>query len=106
MPLRQFAANSPVFCRNDASTAMYIVCSGTVEITDGATRQFQIGPGEIFGELALMEESHRKESATACTATEVAVVDRAMFLKLIATEPELALQIMQAIAERVRSGFA
>lgn len=106
MPLHRFAANSPVYCRNDASAAMYIVCSGTVEITDGATRQFQIGPGEIFGELALMDEGHRKDSATACTATEVVVIDKPMFLKLIASEPELALQIMQAIAERVRGGAA
>lgn len=81
---------------------MFIVCSGTVEIADGEGRQYQIGPGEIFGELALVSEHTRQHSATACAATEVAIITEPTFHRLVAAEPELALQIMQIMAARLR----
>ena len=101
IPLHRVAASSPVYREGEEGTSMYIVCSGAVEITNGTT-QHLLGSGEIFGELALIEEATRKESATACGATELAIIDKATFRRLIATEPELALQIMQVMAVRLR----
>ncbi len=61
-----------------------------------------LGPGGIFGEMALIDDGPRAAAALACEATEVAVIDKPTFQALVRDEPEFALQIMHLLTERIR----
>ena len=81
---------------------MYVVRSGAVDVITFGKVLERIGPGGVFGEMALIDDAPRAAAALASVATEVAVIDKPTFLTLIAEEPEFALQIMKLMAERVR----
>jgi CRP/FNR family cyclic AMP-dependent transcriptional regulator len=102
IPLRTFGAGERIFLENDSGNAMYVVRSGAVDVISFGRVLDHIGPGGVFGEMALIDDAPRAAAALACQPTEVAVIDKPTFLTLIAEEPEFALQIMKLMAERVR----
>jgi len=102
IPSRHFDAGERIFLEQDSGTAMYVVRSGAVDVITFGKVLERIGPGGVFGEMALIDDAPRAAAALASVATEVAVIDKPTFLTLIAEEPEFALQIMKLMAERVR----
>jgi CRP-like cAMP-binding protein len=102
IPTRRFDAGERIFLEQDTGTAMYVVRSGAVDVITFGKILERVGPGGIFGELALIDDAPRAAAALASVPTEVAVIDKPTFLTLITEEPEFALQIMKLMAERVR----
>ena len=102
IPSQHFDAGERIFLEQDSGTAMYVVRSGAVDVITFGKVLERIGPGGVFGEMALIDDAPRAAAALASVATEVAVIDKPTFLTLIAEEPEFALQIMKLMAERVR----
>ncbi|HEY8246793.1 MAG TPA: Crp/Fnr family transcriptional regulator [Hyphomicrobium sp.] len=102
IPTRRFDAGERIFLEQDTGTAMYVVRSGAVDVITFGKILERVGPGGIFGELALIDDAPRAAAALASVPTEVAVIDKPTFLTLITEEPEFALQIMRLMAERVR----
>jgi signal transduction histidine kinase len=104
---RRFAANAEIFHEGDPGDGVYFVKDGLVEISSivgGNTRHIfsQLGPGEIFGEMAVIE--HRPRSATAIAAkdTDVYFIPRGEMLSLIERSPALAFSLLQQISHRLR----
>lgn len=102
IPLQNFAAGERIFLEQEPSDAMYIVCRGAVDVVSFGRVLDKVGPGGVFGEMALIDDAPRNAAAQASQPTEVAVIDKRTFLTLISEEPEFALQIMKLMAERVR----
>ncbi len=102
IPSLHFDAGERIFLEQDSGTAMYVVRSGAVDVITFGKVLERVGPGGVFGEMALINDAPRAAAALASAATEVAVIDKPTFLTLIAEEPEFALQIMKLMAERVR----
>jgi len=102
IPLRRFDAGERIFLEQERGMAMYVVRSGAVDVITFGKILERVGPGGVFGEMALIDDAPRAAAALASVPTEVAVIDKPTFLKLIAEEPEFALQIMKLMAERVR----
>ena len=102
IPLRTFDAGERIFLEQDVGETMYIVRSGAVDVISFGNVLERVGPGGIFGEMALIDSAPRSAAALANEPTEVGVIDKSMFLRLVAEEPEFALQIMRVMAERVR----
>ena len=102
IPVRRFEAGERIFLEQDAGHAMYVVSTGAVDIISFGTVLERVGPGGVFGEMALIDDAPRAAAALASRPTEVAVIDKPTFLTLIAEEPEFALQVMKLMAERVR----
>ena len=81
---------------------MYVVLEGKVSISiRGAVVQF-VGPGAVFGEMALIDQSPRTATATAKTECKLAVIPEKRFLFMVQTTPHFALQIMKVMADRQR----
>ena len=97
-----FDAGATIFTKGDPGTAMYIIASGEVELTDGA-RTVRIGPGESFGEMALIDRRPRSTDAVAVVPTELASISQGLFLVLIQETPYFALEIMHSLTERLRA---
>jgi CRP-like cAMP-binding protein len=102
VPFRHFDAGERIFLEHDAGDCLYVVRSGHVDVITFGTVLESVGPGGIFGEMALIDDGPRAAAALAAEASEVAVIDKEMFHTLVREEPEFALRIMHVLTERIR----
>jgi len=91
-----------IFRAFDMGAEMYVVLEGQVELTIGSNVVETLGPGEPFGEMALIDQAPRVATATAKTACKLAVIPEKRFLFMVQTTPHFALQIMKVMADRLR----
>ena len=85
---------------------MYVVLEGNVAISiRGAVVQY-VGPGAVFGEMALVDQSPRAANAAAETDTILLGINRQVFLNLIKSDPTFGASLLTAVAERVRNTAA
>ncbi len=108
LTLRQYAAKSSIFYQGDDGNSLYLVKSGQVRIfinsSDGSeTSVILCGqPGQIFGELAVIDGLTRSASAVALTETAVYTIDRNNFQHLMKQYPIVALNFMGILSKKVR----
>ena len=86
---------------------MFGVISGRVELRMANGHSFHLGPDDTFGEMAMVDSSHRAAPPRWPTrASTVAVIDKHRFLFLVGETPNFALQVMGSLAERLRAAQA
>ena len=100
---RQVKPNTTIFSEKMPAEALYIVKSGKIKISVMESEGeeiglLELGPGDFFGELALIQESSRAVTARAETAVEVIMLARKDFLALLDLDPRVAAKITLAIA--------
>ena len=103
-----FSAGQTIFSAEDKGPAMhmYVIIEGEVEILIGSKQLEVLGPGEIFGEMALIDDGPRSAAAVARTDTRVAAVNRRRFEFMVQETPFFALAVMQILADRLRRSDA
>lgn len=101
--VERYAAGETIFAKGDPGDRMFVITAGTVSIEDEDGPIDTLGPGELFGELALIDAAPRTASAVAQTDCTVAPIDRSRFLFLVQQTPYFAVQVMQTMAERMRA---
>ena len=104
---RRFAASAEIFHEGDSGDGVYFVKDGLVEISSvvvGDARHVfsQLGPGEIFGEMAVIEHRPRSATVSALKDTEVYFIPRGEMLSFIERSPGLAFNLLQQISHRLR----
>jgi signal transduction histidine kinase len=103
---RHFAAQDRIFGEGDPGDGVYFVKDGLVAISslDGAGSRVlsELGPGEIFGEMAMIEHRPRSATATAAKDTDVYFLPRGEMLSFIQRSPLLAFSLLQSISRRLR----
>jgi CRP/FNR family cyclic AMP-dependent transcriptional regulator len=102
-----FAPGQTIFRAGEPGGAMHVVLSGSVEVSvvDEDARPVVLGsagPGEIFGELSLLDGEPRSASATAREATRTFLIDRDDLERLFSRRPGAALDILQVLSRRLR----
>ena len=85
-----------------AGLRMYAVIEGHVTVSIGGNMVERLGPGGVFGELALIEPSPRMASVTAQSDCSLLPINRTAFLLLVRTSPEFAGSLLGSLAERLR----
>ncbi len=85
-----------------ATMHMYVIIEGQVEILIGSKTLELLGPGEIFGEMALIDDGPRSAAAVAKTDCRMAAVNRRRFEFMVQETPFFALAVMQILADRLR----
>jgi CRP-like cAMP-binding protein len=80
---------------------MYIILEGEIEIRSAIAVLDKVGPGGIFGEMALIGDHRRTASAFAATDCRLAAINERRFLFLVQETPFFALHIMRVLAERI-----
>jgi CRP-like cAMP-binding protein len=89
--------------QGNVGDSLFIIEDGAVDIVDeraGGRKIATLGPGEIFGEMALLTGEPRTATAIATTDTRVWLIFKAEFDRLLATSPELAADIRALASER------
>jgi CRP/FNR family cyclic AMP-dependent transcriptional regulator len=98
---------APIFSKDDPGNSLYAVISGTVKISisspEGRNAILNlIGPGEVFGEMSVLDGQSRSADATANTNCEIFVVDRRDFLPFVRSQPALAMKFIELLCTRIR----
>ena len=78
----------------------FVIDEGTAEVTRGGEHVADLGPGDFFGELALLEEDRRTATVTASSPVRVIVMTRQSFRALDRTMPGVHATVAKAIAAR------
>jgi len=99
-------AGEAIFRTYDMGSEMYVVLEGQVELTIDSNVLEVLGPGEPFGEMALIDQAPRIATATAKTPCKLAVIPEKRFLFMVQQTPHFALQIMKVMADRLRKANA
>ena len=107
MHLCDFPAGSRIFRRGDPGAALYVIAQGAVEISVDTTtgRRVllgQLGPGDFFGELSLLDGRERTADAQATEATRAVEIDRGALEALFRKHPDAALDVLGVIGRRLR----
>ena len=96
-----------IVSKGDPGNSLIAVISGTVKISvtspDGRSAILNlIGPGEIFGEVAVLDGHARTADATANTNCEIYVIDRRDFIPFVRSQPALAMKFIELLCTRLR----
>jgi diguanylate cyclase (GGDEF)-like protein len=94
------SAGDVIFEAGEEGRSMYVVASGEVELVFPVGRSpKRLGPGECFGELAVLTPGHRRTAtARAVESGELRVIDEAAFSGLVSSRPRFTLQLLQGIS--------
>lgn len=95
-------AGETLFRAGDPGREMFGVVSGQIHLLRGDQLVATVDPDHTFGEMAIIDDAPRTLTAVAAAPSEVAVIDRQRFLFLVHETPMFAIQVMQALASRIR----
>lgn len=98
----RYAKSKAIVQEGQAGVRMYVVLKGTVEITIRNNTVGEIGPGGMFGEMALITHEERVASAIAKTDCELLAINRNVFLDLVRSNPGFAFSLLGAVGNRAR----
>jgi len=107
MRQRDFPAGSRIFRRGDPGAALYVISHGAVEISVETTTGKkvvlgQLGPGDFFGELSLLDGRERTADAHAMEPTGAMEIDREALEGLFRKHPGAALDVLTVSGKRLR----
>jgi CRP-like cAMP-binding protein len=100
---RSLEVGEVIYREGEAGSHMYGIVEGSVELRKSGAVVAVLGADDIFGERALIDERPRDLTAVAATPTVIAEIDRYLFLFLIDQSPTFALDVMGALASRLRA---
>ena len=105
---RRYRRNETIFHQGDPGDSLYIIESGAVKIVlpspEGEDEAIiaTLGPGDFFGELALLDGAERSATAIAHEATTALVLRRHAFGQLIDTVPALRHELLAGLVAELR----
>ena len=97
-----FDRRKPIVQEGQAGLRMYVVLEGRVAVSIGNSVVERLGPGGVFGELALVEQSPRLASVVAETDCSLLPIHSKAFLALVESSPEFAHSVLISLADRLR----
>jgi CRP/FNR family transcriptional regulator, cyclic AMP receptor protein len=104
---RQLAAGELLFRKGDPGNALFGIRRGQIRIETGTSggRRLTLnfmGPGDLFGEVALLDGESRTAAATAGEPTELFVLRREDFLACLEREPKAAIKLIRLLCRQIR----
>lgn len=104
---RQFARDEIVFHRDDPAGHVFLIAAGTVKISipDESGHEVLVAlerGGDVFGELALFDDSPRSATVTAITETFALALSRTDFIGVLERNPEAMRKMLALLARMVR----
>ncbi|HYT60567.1 MAG TPA: cyclic nucleotide-binding domain-containing protein [Haliangiales bacterium] len=105
--LKAYKAGRNIFQEGDPGDGLYIVVEGKVQITclvgqDQRRVLSRLGPGDFFGEMAVLDSQPRSATATAEVDTQVYFIFRDDLLKILARSPSLSVSLVKEFSMRTR----
>src|SRR5918911_229744 len=104
---RQLESGEVLFQKGDKGDALYGVRRGRVRIETGTAGGGRLalnvlGPGDLFGEIALFDGQPRTADAIAAEPSELFMVRRSDFLGFLEREPRITIRLLELLCQRIR----
>ena len=104
---RRYGGDQVIFNEGDPGASLYVIMQGRVKIArsspDGKERTIALlGPGDLFGELALLDGDARSADAVALEDSQVLVVPREEFRAFLMEHPQVAMGLLVVLSRRLR----
>jgi CRP-like cAMP-binding protein len=96
-----FRSGKTLIKEGTAGREFFVLADGTAEISRKGKRIDTAGPGEFFGEMALLTDQPRNATVTTTSDVDALVITAASFRTLVESNPLIALKVMRAVADRL-----
>jgi CRP/FNR family transcriptional regulator, cyclic AMP receptor protein len=100
------AAGDILISEGDDGEEFFVILDGRARVSRGGRKVAILGPGDAFGELALLDRAPRNSTVVAETEMELVVLGRREFADLIDEVPGFARKLLSATAHRLREADA
>lgn len=99
--------NTRLFRQGDKGDAMYLIESGRVRISirdddDAEVILAELAQGDFFGEMSIIDGRQRSADAKVIEDAQLAILSRESFLSFVRTNPDVALEMLSALTDRLR----
>ena len=105
--VRTYAEGDSVVEEGDDGDELFVVLTGNVKVHSGGATIIELGPGEHFGEMALVDKAPRSASVTAVEESRVLSIKRSDFFDMIRKDHDVAVKLLWSflgvLAKRLRS---
>src|SRR3954465_7410747 len=99
---RHVSAGSDVVVQGDSGVGFFVILGGEAQVTVDGEERRSLGPGDYFGEIALLnQDAIRSATVTARTDLDLAGITSWQFRPLVHEEPDIAVQLMATLAQRM-----
>jgi CRP/FNR family transcriptional regulator, cyclic AMP receptor protein len=98
----RYGANRVIVRQGARGDSFFVIAEGEATVRQGTRKIGTLGPGDFFGEMALLDGRPRSASVTADTPLVTVRLTRAAFTKALDANPALARAIMAELAARIR----
>src|SRR5947209_9293938 len=107
LTVHDYPKSATIFRKGDPGDAMYLVDVGKISISitdaDGHTVTLaELGPGDFFGEMAMLDGQGRSATAIATEESRIAKLTRDDFLLFMKSDPRVTLELLNALTHRLR----
>lgn len=92
-----------IFRQGEHGDTMYVIQEGELEVIVNDTVIETLGKGDLFGEMALIDEQERSASLRAKTGARLVEINVPQFENLVHKTPYFALDVMRLLAQRLRA---
>jgi voltage-gated potassium channel len=83
--------------------ALHVIIEGKASVSADGTRIATLGPGDYFGEIAVLDRVDRTATVTAVTQLRLLALDATSFRRLVRSDPALAATLPDVISDRLRN---
>ena len=90
-----------VITEGETGREFFVLVEGTAEVVRGGKKVAAIGPGDFFGEIALIAKTPRNATITTTSPVRALVITDRAFRQLLDRSPQIAVGVLQALAERL-----
>ena len=95
-------AGKTLIKEGDSAREFFVLIDGTADVTQGGKKIGRMmGPGDFFGEIALVVKAPRTATVTTATPVRALVITDRAFRQLLEHSPEIAVVVLTALAERL-----
>jgi len=103
---KKYKAGKTICKEGTAGDAMFVVLDGELEVSAGGRLIEVAKPGDVVGEMALIDTRERSATVVAKTDCRLVPIDEKRFLLLVHQTPIFALLVMRTMADRLRRMIA
>lgn len=96
-------AGTMIAREGERGIGLFVILEGECEVTIGGKRKAKLGPGDFFGEVALLDGGPRTATVTSLTPVKLVGLTGWVFRGLLMEHPSIALKTLEALAGRLRS---
>ncbi|MFQ5936118.1 MAG: Crp/Fnr family transcriptional regulator [Acidiferrobacterales bacterium] len=104
---KTFPRNTIVINEGDTTDSLYVILTGKVKVflSDEQGREIILdieGPGEYFGEIALLDDAPRSASVMTLEPSRFSIISKSDFKECLAKNPDIAITLIKELTHRIR----